>query len=324
MLETITNPDNIILTVAMIGAFLTIFMLGAPLLVNDQGASRLKQVAKRREELQAAAVAQHDRPQASQIRLNQGKSLIRIMTEKLRLVNPAQGDKMRMFMARAGLRGQAPIYTYAFFRFIGPIILGILAAVYLFVLAKTNLSYLNRGLLVVAAMLIGFFMPYILVKNMISKRQQAITRQFPDALDLMVICVEAGLSMEGAFARVSDEIQEESLELAEEIGLTSAELSFLPSRTDALEGFYFRTGLQSVRSLTTALIQTERYGTPIATALRVLSQEQREARMSRAEKKAGALPAQLTVPMIVFFLPVLFVVIMGPAGISIIRTLANK
>jgi len=324
MLETITNPDNIILTVAMIGAFLTIFMLGAPLLSNDQGQSRLKQVTKRREELQAAAIAMHDRPQTSQIRLNQGKSLIRTLVEKLKLVDPTDGDKMRMFMAQAGLRGQAPIYTYAFFRFVGPIIFGILAAVYLFILAKTNMSYLNRGLIVVAAMLVGFFLPYILVKNMITKRQQAITKQFPDALDLMVICVEAGLSMEGAFARVSDEIQEESLELAEEIGLTSAELAFLPSRTDALEGFYNRTGLQSVRSLTTALIQTERYGTPIGTALRVLSQEQREARMSRAEKKAGALPAQLTVPMIVFFLPVLFVVIMGPAGIQIIRTLAAK
>ena len=173
-------------------------------------------------------------------------------------------------------------------------------------------------------MLVGFFLPKLLLRNMITKRQQAITRQFPDALDLMVICVEAGLSMEGAFTRVADEIQEEALELAEEIGLTSAELAFLPNRTDALEGFYERTGLQSVRSLTTALIQTEKYGTPIATALRVLSQEQREARMSRAEKKAGALPAQLTVPMILFFLPVLFVVIMGPAGITIVRTLAQR
>ncbi len=324
MLEQITDPNNIILAVAMIGAFLTIFMLGAPLLAGDQGASRLKQVTKRREELQAAAVAQHSKVQTSQVRLNQGRSVIRSLVERFRLMNPADGDKMRMFMAQAGLRGQGPIYTYAFFRFVAPIILGIVSAIYMFFVIKTDLTYLSRGLIVLGAMLLGFFMPFIIVKNMKSKRQQAITRQFPDALDLMVICVEAGLSMEGAFARVSDEIQEESLELAEEIGLTSAELAFLPSRTDALEGFFNRTDLQSVRSLTTALIQTEKYGTPIAMALKVLSQEQREARMNRAEKKAGALPAQLTVPMIVFFLPVLFVIIMGPAGINIVRTLALK
>ncbi len=323
MLQAITNPDNIIIAVAMVGAFLTIFMLGTPLLSTDTAASRLKQVAKRREELQAELMTTHS-IQGSQIRHSQGRSFMRAMVERFKLVNPTEGRNIRRLMSQAGLRGQGPVYTYAFFRFVAPIILGVLTALYVFAIAKTDWSSLTRGIIVLVAMLVGFFLPKLLLRNMITKRQQAITRQFPDALDLMVICVEAGLSMEGAFTRVADEIQEEALELAEEIGLTSAELAFLPNRTDALEGFYERTGLQSVRSLTTALIQTEKYGTPIATALRVLSQEQREARMSRAEKKAGALPAQLTVPMILFFLPVLFVVIMGPAGITIVRTLAQR
>ena len=322
MLEAIVDPNNLILAGVMIGAFLTIVFLGMPLLASDQGASRLKQVAKRREELQAAAMATHN-VQPSQIRLNQGRSFMRDLVDSLKLINPAEGNSMRRLMAQAGLRGQGPMYTYAFFRFVAPIFIGIGTAVYLFFVVTTELSPMTRALIVLGAMLAGFFLPYILVKNMATKRQQAITRQFPDALDLMVICVEAGLSMEGAFARVAQEIQEESLELAEEIGLTSAELAFLPSRAEALENFYERTGLASVRALTTALIQTERYGTPLGMALRVLSQEQREARMARAEKKAGALPAQLTVPMIVFFLPVLIVVIMGPAGIQIVRTLSR-
>ena len=149
------------------------------------------------------------------------------------------------------------------------------------------------------------------------KRRQSIQRAWPDALDLMLICVESGIPTEGAFRKVSDEIGSQSVELAEELVLTTAELSFLPERRQAYENLANRTGLDSVKSVSQALIQAERYGTPVATALRVLSQESREMRMNEAEKKAAALPPKLTVPMILFFLPVLFIVILGPAGISI-------
>jgi tight adherence protein C len=156
---------------------------------------------------------------------------------------------------------------------------------------------------------------------MVAKRQQSITKAFPDALDLMVICVEAGLSMEAGFHRVADEIQETSPELSEELGLTTAELAFLPDRRAALENLAKRTGLPGMKALTTSLVQAEKYGTPVSVSLRVLSNEQRDDRMNKAERKAGALPAQLTVPMIVFFLPVLFIVLIGPAIIKTMQTL---
>ena len=164
-------------------------------------------------------------------------------------------------------------------------------------------------------------MPKVLLTNRIQKRQLKITRAYPDALDLMVICVEAGLSIEAAFNRVAEEFDETAPELAEEMGLTTAELAFLPDRRAALENLAIRTGIPAVKSLVTALIQSEKYGTPVAVSLRVQANEQRDERMSKAEKKAGALPAQLTVPMIAFFLPVVFVIILGPAIIKTLKIL---
>jgi tight adherence protein C len=183
---------------------------------------------------------------------------------------------------------------------------------------KMTISFPVLLMVMAAAAVIGFFFPNIIVSNAIQKRQQELTRSFPDALDLLVICVEAGLSIEAAFSRVADEIAEACPPLAEELGLTTAELAFLGDRRQAFENLSDRTGLEGTKSLATSLIQAEKYGTPVALALRVLSQENREARMSKAEKKAGALPAQLTVPMILFFLPALFVVLIGPAIIQVI------
>jgi tight adherence protein C len=162
-----------------------------------------------------------------------------------------------------------------------------------------------------------------MLTNTITKRQQALSRSFPDALDLMVICVEAGVSIEAAFQRVTEEMVESTPVIAEEIALTSAELAFLGDRRQAYENLAERTGLPAIKSLCTALLQSERYGTPVSVALRVLAQENREARMAAAEKKAAALPAKLTVPMIIFFLPVLFMVIIGPAAIQVSRILGG-
>jgi tight adherence protein C len=191
----------------------------------------------------------------------------------------------------------------------------IFAGLFVFGAAGAEMGIPVKIMIILAAGGAGFALPTIIVSNMIQKRQQQLMKAVPDALDLLVICVEAGSSLEGAFNRVADEIGEVSIDLAEEFGLTTAELAFLADRREALDKLSQRTGLPAMKSLTTSLIQAEKYGTPLGSALRVLSQENRDARMSAAEKKAAALPAKLTVPMIVFFLPVLFIVLLGPAVI---------
>jgi tight adherence protein C len=160
-------------------------------------------------------------------------------------------------------------------------------------------------------------LPLMLLKSKIQRRQLSIKRAFPDTLDLLLICVESGMSIEAAFKKVSDEVGSQSVALAEELTLTTAELSYLPDRRQAYENLAKRTDLDGVKSVCMALQQAERYGTPLATMLRVMAQENRDMRMSEAEKKAAGLPPKLTVPMILFFLPVLFVVILGPAAIKI-------
>jgi len=171
-----------------------------------------------------------------------------------------------------------------------------------------------------AAAYVGMQVPYFFLKNRIAKRQLSIKRAFPDALDLLLICVESGMSVEAAFKKVSQEVGSQSVALAEELTLTTAELSYLQDRKQAYENLAKRTDLDGVKSVCMALQQTERYGTPLAQTLRVMSQENRDMRMSEAEKKAAALPPKLTVPMILFFLPVLFIVILGPAAIRVMAT----
>jgi tight adherence protein C len=165
--------------------------------------------------------------------------------------------------------------------------------------------------------LVGAYLPILLLKNRIIKRQQSIRRAWPDCLDLLLLCVEAGMSVEVAFKRVAREMAEQSPALAEELTLTTAELSFLEDRSRAYENLGKRTGLDGVKSVMTALIQSDRYGTAVGTALRVMAEEGREQRMMDAEKKAASLPPKLTVPLIVFFLPVLFIVIISPALIRV-------
>jgi tight adherence protein C len=194
-----------------------------------------------------------------------------------------------------------------------PIILFVGALLYYWLLYKGQFEPVRHGLISTIIAAGGYMLPGIFLTNATSKRQTKMQRAFPDALDLMVICVESGMSVEKSFQWVSEEIAAQSQDLAEEIALTCAELSYLGDRSKAYENFSTRTGMQQVKALTGTLIQAERYGTPVGSALRVLSDESRTERMSIAERKAASLPAKLTVPMIVFFLPVLFVVIIGPA-----------
>jgi tight adherence protein C len=217
----------------------------------------------------------------------------------------------------AGYRGPQAEVAFLFFRLVMPVACLLFAVFYLFVLRVFDQPTLFRMGGVTICTFIGFKAPEIFLKNVTQKRQLSIRLAWPDALDLLLICAEAGMSIEAAFRRVSSEIGGQSIALAEELTLTTAELSYLPERRVAYENLGNRTGLEPVKSVMTALIQAERYGTPLGQALRVLSQESRDQRMNEAEKKAAALPPKLTVPMILFFLPVLFVVIMTPALIQV-------
>jgi tight adherence protein C len=229
----------------------------------------------------------------------------------------AASPELRRKLLIAGYRQQSAVLMFVFLRF--AIALSLLLLTLFFFLADENsdLPFLGKAVIIAAGGLFGFWLPAIIIKNVTQKRQQDMELAFPDALDLLVICVQAGLSIDAAFSRVTEEISSMSTELSLEISLTAAELTFLGDRPKAYENFYERTGLEGVRSLSSALSQADKYGTPIGNALLVLSEESRNARMSKGESKAAALPAQLTVPMIIFFLPPLFLVVIGPAILQI-------
>jgi tight adherence protein C len=237
--------------------------------------------------------------------------------DSLKLEKLLESPGMREKLARAGYRGQAPFIAFMFFRFLMPPIAFLAATIYIFFIANLEWIFSVKLLAVIGATLFGYYLPDLFVTNRIQKRQKSIMRAFPDALDLLLICVESGMSIEAAFNRVAMEIGTQSAELAEELGLTTAELSYLPDRRLAFANLATRCGHSGVKAVAAALIQSEKYGTPMGQALRVTAQENREMRMSEAERKAAALPAKLTVPMIVFFLPCLFVVILGPAIIQV-------
>jgi tight adherence protein C len=221
----------------------------------------------------------------------------------------------------AGYRGQAPLIVFLFARVTLPLLFLAVAITYFFFLTDYQQPFqvkLGISLIIGYA---GLYAPILWIRNVVAKRQKSIQRAWPDALDLMLICVEAGMSVEAAFRKVSEEVGSQSAPLAEELIVTTAELSYLQERRQAYENLGVRTGLDGVRAVMTSLIQAERYGTPVATALRVMAQENRDQRMNEAERKAAALPPKLTVPMILFFLPVLFAVIIGPAAIQVMEAM---
>jgi tight adherence protein C len=226
-------------------------------------------------------------------------------------------EEAHAMLVQAGYRGPAPYITYLFFRMVTPLVMLVVSLFYVFVVVQLNQPPLIKIGISIGAAYFGMLSPNLFLKNKIQRRQLSIKRAFPDALDLLLICVESGLSVEAAFRKVSAEVGSQSIALAEELALTTAELSYLPDRRQAYENLAKRVGLEGVRSVCLALQQSERYGTPLGTTMRVLAQENRDMRMSEAEKRAASLPPKLTVPMILFFLPVLFVVILGPAVIRV-------
>ena len=298
-------------------AFATIVTLGLPLIERDGLGDRLKSVSRRREELRAKHHAALSAKRTS-LRI-EPSNLMKSTLDRLNLTRMLESENSRGKLAQAGLRGQAPLIAFMFFRFVMPGIVFVVMLFYLFVVTHFQYTTMMKISASFAGALFGYYLPDLFVSNMIARRQQSIMRAFPDALDLMLICVESGMSIESAFTKVAAEIGTQSAELAEELALTTAELSYLPDRRQAFDNLAKRCGHPGVKSVATALNQAEKYGTPMGQALRVTAQENREMRMAEAERKAASLPAKLTVPMILFFLPALFIVILGPAIMKIMH-----
>jgi tight adherence protein C len=320
MLELLINAINtqtLTVVFAAIAAVATVLTLAMPLLSGDALGARMKAVAVEREKLR-----QRERERLAQaqqkVSLRQSpKQYIQKIVDSFNLTKWVGQEEARLKLIQAGYRGQAPYVTYLFFRMVTPIASGLAATFYIFLVLDLAQPTMVKIGMCITATFIGTQLPLMFLKNRIAKRQLSIKRAFPDTLDLLLICVESGMSIEAAFRKVSEEIGSQSVALAEELTLTTAELSYLPDRRAAYENLAKRTDLDGVKSVCMALQQAERYGTALGTALRVMAQENRDMRMSEAEKKAAGLPPKLTVPMILFFLPVLFIVILGPAAIKV-------
>jgi tight adherence protein C len=316
-IETMMNPQFIATLLAAVCVFATVLTIALPMLQRDQMNRRMKEMAIERGKMRSARLADmasKDRP-TGRLRATP-KGFMQRIVDELKLREYFDNEELRENLKRAGLRGQANIVYFMFFRLAAPIAVFLFALFYVFFLCDTGYPPLINFLIALGAGFLGFYLPNMFISNRVQKRQLAIKQAFPDALDMLLICVQSGMSVESGFAKVGKEIASQSIELAEEMTLTTAELSYLQDRRQAYENLAKRTGLPGVKAVTTALIQAERYGTPVGQALRTMAKENREIRQSEAERKAAALPPKLTVPMIVFFLPVLFIVILGPAGIS--------
>ena len=321
MISFLTQPQNLLSIVVGLLVFATLITVMAPMAGGAKLEGRMKAVGARREELKRRSRQALATGQGGLRHTDEGFQ--KYIVDRLNLSKLLEDPKVAEKMAQAGFRGPKPLTAFYFFRFASPFVFLAIAAFYLFVFNDFGLPVMMRVTAVMTAAMIGFYAPNIYLANRIAKRQQSIVQAFPDALDLLLICVESGMSIEQAILKVSQEVGPSSIDLAEELSLLSAELSYLPERRMAYEGLARRTNHPGIKSVVTAMVQAEQYGTPLGTALRTMAKENRDLRMAAAEKKAAALPAKLTVPMILFFLPVLFVVILGPAIINIQDTMKS-
>jgi tight adherence protein C len=315
----VAHSDMILAFSAAIAVFAATLLVSWPYFVRDQLSARMARVATERERIRVrerARLMVHDRPISLR---REPKKLFKDIVDRFNLAKHAEDGNLVLMLRQAGYRGQGPVVTYVAARVLSPVGMLLTGAIYIFVLLDLQHPFVVKLGMVLAAAGFGYKLPWLFVKNRITKRQIAIRLSWPDALDLLLICVECGLGIENALRKVSEEIGLQCPELAEELSLTTAELSYLQDRRKAYENLAERTDLDGVKSVVTSLIQSEKYGTPLGQSLRVLAQENRDMRMSEAEKRAAALPPKLTVPMILFFLPVLFAVIITPAVIQVMN-----
>ena len=316
-MDLTSNTELLVAFSAAISIFSAILVVSWPYLARDNLDARMKQVSSERERIRARERAKLEAARKKTSLRAEPTKFFKDLVDRFNLSKQAEDGEVVRMLKMAGYRGQNPVFTFLAFRLITPGVMFAVSALYLFLLVPLNQPFMVKLLIVLGLAYAGYYAPNIYVKNQIGKRQKAVRRAWPDALDLLLICVESGMGIETAFRKVSEEIGGQSVELAEELSLTTAELSYLQDRRKAYENLGERTGLDGVKAVVTSLIQSERYGTPLAHSLRVLAQENRDMRMAEAEKKAAGLPPKLTVPMILFFLPVLFAVIITPAAIQI-------
>ena len=317
VLKNVGDPHFIALLLAALGCAATALTVVVPLLQTDNLGRRIKAVGSERERIR---VREREKLAASQNKTTlrvKPSTTLKNLVDALNLTSWLSTQTAKATLAKAGFRGAGAEYAFVTFRLFAPIAFAVVAIVYIFIIARWTQPLPMRIGFVMFAMYLGVKAPEIYLRNSTSKRQKSLERAYPNTLDLMLICAESGMSIEHTVRKVSAEVGVESIDMAEELTLLAAEMSYLEDRRTAFENFSARTGLESIRSLTTVLIQAERYGTPLGAGLRVLSQESRDQRMNAAEKKAASLPPTLTVPMILFFLPGLFAVILTPAAIQI-------
>jgi tight adherence protein C len=319
IVEKITTTHFAVSALTAIAVIATIITLAMPLFAGESLARRMKGVSSERERIRQRerALAKQNQP-AKSLR-HESKTYMKNIVDRFSLSKWLNADDSKLKLASAGFRGPQAEVGFLFFRLISPIGFLFAAVFYIYFLADPENGGLKNVGIVIVALYLGFKAPEIYLSNTTTNRQFSMRRAFPDALDLMLICVESGMSIEHAFRKVGQEIGSQSIPLAEEFALATAELSFLPDRRSAYSNLAARTGLEGVKQIATVLIQAEKYGTPLGQALRVTAQESRDSRMMEAEKKAAALPPKLTVPMIVFFLPVLMVVVLSPAAIQVMQ-----
>ena len=313
---------DVITVMAGLAAFLVVFAVWNTTLSRDPMQGRIKALQERRDALRAGFIAPQKR--RSPVKKMKGVGTMRQVVDRLKLLQGKQTQNIQTKLLNAGWRGKDAIYVYLFFKLVMPFLMVLAVVIVVFGFKTFADKPMTELAFALGAIFLGFKGPDIFVKNTITKRQQAMQKALPDALDLMVICAEAGLTLDAALSRVAKELGKTFPELADEFSLTSIELGFLTERRQALINLAERTGMQGIKAVVTTLVQTEKYGTPLANALRVLSAEMRNERLMKAEEKAARLPAVMTVPLILFILPVLFIVLLGPATCQIADNFINR
>jgi len=313
------DRETLIAALSFAGVFFVLLAIFLPFVSRDKRQERIKILTQHREYLSEKMrddMTKRADKRARAARTETQVSLMKKFLERFRLENLISNANIRKKLASGGWRGRSAVITFVFLRFFLAGICALCSFVIVTFSSLIDLPLLLHIPVVGGATFLGYFLPDFYVKNSAQKRRQELDQYFPEVLDLLGICVNAGQSIEAAFGRVTEDIVEDSLTMSQEIGLAAAELAFLGDRSAAYRNFAERTDLPAARALSTSLSQSEKYGTPLSEALRILSEENRGERLSNIEKKAASLPAKLTVPMILFFLPALFAVILGPAIIS--------
>ena len=313
------TSDSLLILLLSVLAFTVVVAVWFVLIEKNPIESRARHIAARRSELRSELLAAKVRSS----RREDSLGFIKRVVNLFRLMQDQQANKLRDRLAQAGFRSQDAIVIFVFFKAVMPVACGIFSFFLFYVLKAGGMQPAMNLLSVCGACLFGFLAPDLYTSNATTKRQQKLAKALPDGLDLLVICAESGLSLDAGLERVSREIGNASPEFAEELQLTSVELGFLPERRQALLNLNRRTNISAIRGVVNTLVQTEKYGTPLSQSLRVLANEFRDQRLLRAEEKAARLPATLTVPMIVFILPVLFIVLVGPAAISVMDNMMS-